>query len=324
MLFFTFFDKTLKTIFNIACFYNLKIYITMIKRFILILFLIPIKIFTQNNPASTEVIQALVEHLHSTVRLEFEYSNKTKEVGTGFFFDFPMDFPMDSSINLTCIVTNRHLLENVVKCKTKFTHKNEKDSTANYGLKSEVDLSSNIMNKIYHPNVMVDLGVIPIGFTNGKNYSTFIWKSFGIKHIPNDSTWNSLYPVESIKMIGYPLSLWDDYNNLPINLMGTTATWAKLPYRGQNEFLINISDLSGSSGAPIIRFNENRPNNEGKIPVSLLGINYQTETKSASAKASSELGDSEITVDVPVDIGYVIKSTELLKFIPIIKSKFKL
>jgi hypothetical protein len=57
-------------------------------------------------------------------------------------------------------------------------------------------------------------------------------------------------------MIGYPKGFWDRVNNLPVVRKGITATPIYIDYNGKKEFLLDIPIFSGSSGSPIVLFNE--------------------------------------------------------------------
>ncbi len=139
-------------------------------------------------------------------------------------------------------------------------------------------------------------------------------------------------------MIGYPKSLWDSTNNLPVIRQGLTATPYFSDFNGKKRFLIDIPTFHGSSGSPIVLYsfdpywtdttalmNEFRTmllgiavesytyNEEGKLvpynqmntPLDSLGIKYKSQ------------------VSLPLNIAIVIKAERLYDFIPLINSYLK-
>ena len=63
--------------------------------------------------------------------------------------------------------------------------------------------------------------------------------------------------IEDIIFIGYPNGIWDSVNNMPILRKGSTATHPCLNYNGKKEFMIDAACFPGSSGSPVLIFNEN-------------------------------------------------------------------
>jgi len=132
-------------------------------------------------------------------------------------------------------------------------------------------------------------------------------------------------------MIGYPYGLRDKTNDLPIVRKGITATPPYLNYNSQQEFLCDIPVYPGSSGSPILIFNQGSySSRNGSLYLNtrllLLGINYATYNKNYDGKivpkAMYNVNDSlKVITAIPYNIGIVIKSQRILDFKPLLKIK---
>jgi hypothetical protein len=80
--------------------------------------------------------------------------------------------------------------------------------------------------------------------------------ALGKEIIPTAEQLEGLAALEDIVMVGYPIGLWDKVNNMPIIRRGITATHPKLPYNGREEFMIDAACFPGSSGSPVVLYNE--------------------------------------------------------------------
>jgi hypothetical protein len=67
-----------------------------------------------------------------------------------------------------------------------------------------------------------------------------------------EDRWEELDMQESVAVIGAPDKLWDECNNLPLLLAGSTASHPLLDYNGQPEFVVSACMLPGMSGAPVL------------------------------------------------------------------------
>ena len=74
--------------------------------------------------------------------------------------------------------------------------------------------------------------------------------------IPTQAEIDQLGAVESVLMVGYPIGLWDSVNNKPIVRRGTTATHPAIEFSGRPEFLIDCACWPGSSGSPVVLYQE--------------------------------------------------------------------
>lgn len=279
-------------------------------------------------PLKAQVISISEQLIHATTRIEckkmvIDSSGKKSfgfSLGTGFIFNFR---GIDSdSIFFPVIVTNKHVVQGAVSAKLQFTLMDEEGNPV-YGEKKTIDLINFQNSWIPHPNPSIDLCVIPltpiIQLLNKKDPPIF-YKSLDESLIPNDSIWRSFTAIEDITMIGYPNGLWDSKNNLPIVRTGQTATPLKIAFEGREEFLVNIPVIPGSSGSPIIIYNQGSYSTKNGIVIGtrlyLIGILYAGFTFDAESKGAVKIDKIPIDIitytKVPTNIGLAIKSNEIL------------
>lgn len=173
---------------------------------------------------------------------------------------------------------------------------------------------------IAHPDPSVDLCVLPIAFVynafgaGGKRLAISL---FSADLIPSETDLNALGAIEDVTMIGYPNGLWDYHNNLPIVRRGITATPAYSDYCGNKEFLVDMACCPGSSGSPVLLYNEGTYRTGDAISLGtrlmLLGILYTAPVRDAEGRIA--------VADIPrvvsqgmLNLGFVIKAERLLEF----------
>lgn len=189
---------------------------------------------------------------------------------------------------------------------------------------------------ILHPDPIVDLCLIPIEHILAQFKAHVGWlpvfRRVELDHIPSQAEWDELHAIEEVIMIGAPNGIFDWHNNLPIARRGITATPPALNFQGRKEFLIDMACFGGSSGSPVFicntaGFSTRQGNvNIGGIRVRLLGILWGGPVY----KASGELVVNEIPTSTTVtpltpmmlNLGYVIRSSALYDFIPLVKELF--
>jgi hypothetical protein len=131
-------------------------------------------------------------------------------------------------------------------------------------------------------------------------------------------------------MYGYPIGLWDSYNNFPIIRKGVTASSPSCDFNGQPEGVIDMACFPGSSGSPVFVINEGGTNFKGGgftvmnryvlLGVYTYGFQFNEE-------------GNIILIDVPVrptkkmlgiHLGRYIKVTELLSLFKEVLRKTKI
>lgn len=293
--------------------------------FIIFIYITNINVYAQKRtPSISEQL------LNSTIRIECSrdtiingVKRKMLSTGTGFFFGFNIN-----GTEVTYIVTNAHVINNSDKGILRFTEL--KDSLPDYGNIVSVEVSDFESHFIKHPTQ--DLAIIPLDLIlkNGLVLGRPVYfKSGNEKFIFTKDYDKKVDFIENVMMIGYPKGLYDSYNNLPIVRRGLTATPLQIDFQAEPKFLLDIPVYPGSSGSPVFiyDFSGSYPSKEEGRLISgsrliLLGIT----TQSINYPFSGELTDNtpihkEILTKLPINVAVVIKATELLAFVPMIKSK---
>ena len=133
-------------------------------------------------------------------------------------------------------------------------------------------------------------------------------------------------------MIGYPIGLWDEYNNLPVVRRGSTATPIYMDYNNRKEFLIDMACFPGSSGSPVFIFNEGSYSTRqgqhwiGETRIIFVGILHAGPQYNARGEilivnvptAQIPITDTRI----PTNIGFCIKAEKLKDFDVLIDAKY--
>ncbi|HTR28383.1 MAG TPA: serine protease [Puia sp.] len=247
---------------------------------------------------------------------------RISSVGTGFFLTFYVD--MDT---IPVIVTNAHVVNKYDRGTIKF------NSSANglpeYGKIITINFKNFNELWLYHPSE--DLAVLPLApVYNNKIKSNL--QSFTVNFpetlIPSEQIFESFDAIEDVLMIGYPKGFGDSVNNLPVIRKGSTATPVYLNYNGNPQFLIDIPIFPGSSGSPIILYDNQHVDKRGNLVIIrrafFLGVVVESQNYLAKGIVNEDKrvpNSKYLTTltDLPFNIGIVIKSYELLQFKSILK-----
>lgn len=242
--------------------------------------------------------------------------------GSGFFFSFKD--PKDDKKELVVIITNRHVVDGASSISLYF--RKNINGSPEYGKPIIITIPNNPAHVLAHPNKAVDLVAIPIGEfrkeleKKGINLSGL---NLNEKLIIDNSTMKKEFKaIERVWMVGYPDGLWDEKNNLPIVREGITATMPYIDYNGKSEFLVDIAAFGGSSGSPVFFYRDfytDKETNMGKFGMRLylLGILYAGPMYSLDGEVVKVDPSDPVTnvkTYTPMNLGYVIKATEILEF----------
>jgi hypothetical protein len=266
---------------------------------------------------------------HTTLRIEVEYNDVETGIGTGFLYQFLSS----NKIHIPALVANKHLLENARTVNLIFNPTGQ-DKKVDYKTGKIGFQIKDFLNSWYgHPNPNVDLAFIPMSNIirmmkeKGENpFLVFLRR----ENFAKIEEWNELTALEQIIFVGYPDDVWDSVNNLPIFRRGITATHPKIDFRGLPIFLIDAAVYTGSSGSPVFLYEYKEimmgeELNLGKDKPRLIGILYGSFAhQQEGVMKSIPIPTSKKKVpimDIPNNLGIVIKATELDGFIPLIDSK---
>lgn len=281
---------------------------------------------TSNMDASRQL-------LHTTIRIEAKTQDGTC-MGTGFF----LDLSDKDGYQLPVIVTNRHVIKNAVEGHLVF---------------SVIDTSGKLLREKYlcqivggfqnswvlHPNSDVDLCALPMAvivtdYEKRNPGKHLFYKTLSLSMLPKKEDIENLSAIEEIIMIGYPNGLWDEVNNAPIVRKGLTATSLEYDYCGRSEFLIDAACYPGSSGSPVLIFNDGvftqKKSAVFGTRVLLLGVMYAGPiigmngdiVKIIPERIEAEPNLKSISQGY-LNLGFVIKSEQLRVFQSILQKRIE-
>ena len=250
---------------------------------------------------------------YSTIRLVTNSGSK----GTGFFFQFKIN-----SKNIPIIITNKHVINE---------NKNEE---VNFFLhaKNEQGLDKENINIKFKPDwYFHDDKDLCFCFFAPLLYQIKeqLKKEVFFRPITEDLIWNNkkleeLSAIEDIVMVGYPIGLWDERNNLPLFRKGITASHPAIDFNDKNIGVVDIACFLGSSGSPIFILNENGFSDKkgtmllGAKRLVFLGVLFQGPQFSAKGDLIIENIPTQqrviSTTPLMINLGYYIKSIEIINF----------
>ncbi len=267
------------------------------------------------------------------VRIKCYKNNRQENSGTGFFFGFCLD--AESGRGVPAIVTNKHVIVNSTSGHFDLSVK-AKDGTPLLGERIPIILNDFANRWVYHPDPSVDLAAFPVepvfGAARDMGKEAF-YKYLRFEQVAKEADLKKLSAVENILMIGYPIGLSDEKNNLPVVRQGITATPPYIDYEGRPEFMIDCSCFPGSSGSPVLLYDGGPwSTEEGEVYLRgehcmLAGILYAGPQYTAEGKikivpvptASKPIALSPI----PTNLGYCIKAEQLVAFEEIFEKQVK-
>lgn len=197
---------------------------------------------------------------HSTVRIEVPETDKQ---GTGFFYK--INFGGPNAFTKVYIATNRHIVEGATAIRYVMSTASDVRTTDEAGVfpgevhhTLETSLGRTFhggvaMDILFaHPDPEVDLVLIDVTIPLGLHLATT-----KLRLVSLDRSWlpqpgdRRLRSIENLKIVGYPLGMWDAFNNRPIARSGSTATHPLAKFEGKSNFLVDGAVFDGSSGSPV-------------------------------------------------------------------------
>lgn len=259
--------------------------------------------------------------IYSTVRIECELKTGGTSTGTGFFFIFLED--KTNNTHVPVVVTNKHVIKNASRGKLIITKANENGEPINTQHFTLVLDNFESFWKL-HPEADVDLCAMPIAqFQNiaAMGGEKLFYIPFTKDLLLTEKQKEELCAIEDVLMIGYPNGIWDSVNNMPIFRKGTTATNPIIDYNGKKELMIDIAAFPGSSGSPVIIFNQGGYRDKkgntyfGKNRIILLGVLYAGPQSTATGEIvmTPNIQRPIAVSQIPNNLGLVIKSEKILE-----------
>ncbi|MGZ8916138.1 MAG: S1 family peptidase [Methylobacter sp.] len=205
--------------------------------------------------------KASIEHAlaRNTVHIAAGASQgQLTSTGTGFFYQITHP---TSNLAKVVILTNKHVVRNAAVVQFVLSSApSVADLDAQHQPKGRTDhpifcpLAGNL---IAHPDPEIDLCAIDITIP----YGQILQSGRQLRSMCIDSSWlpsqqdrDGLRDIEHVLVIGYPIGLWDEHNNMPIARRGSTATHPMAHYSGKRNFLVDVAAFQGSSGSPVFSY----------------------------------------------------------------------
>lgn len=258
--------------------------------------------------------------LHATVRLETTDSQGQRGAGTAFYFRFP-DPSRPSEQMVPVLVTNRHVVAGVTSASFNVSTQADDGGPA-LGKHVTVELAD--FEAAWHPHPTLDLCIMPIGplmeALKAKGHRPY-YVMIDVTLLAAPEVMADLLPLDEVVFVGYPTGLSDVTNNLPIMRRGVAASSPSVDFNGKPEFLIDAACLPGSSGSPVLLWNngswvDRQGNTILGSRVAMLGVLSSGPPLNLAVQGLAD-GVSAVTV-APANLGYVIKADRLRDFEPII------
>jgi hypothetical protein len=262
--------------------------------------------------------------MHATVRIQCT-NGQGLSIGTGFLFH--LFHQGDQSVPV--IVSNKHVITGTVTGSFELTI-TKSDGSPDLANHFPVQISDFEKGWIGHPDSGVDLAIFPCGqlFQRfAKEGRKVFWTGFDQTFIPTETAMRDLTPVEDLLIVGYPIGIWDTQNNAPIFRRGITATAPYLNFSGKQEFLIDAAIFPGSSGSPVLLFNQGTwVSRDGTTHlggrIELLGVNYAVANYTATGEIKIEQTPTEMRpvpkLPIPSNLGVCVKASRILEFEPLL------
>jgi hypothetical protein len=191
----------------------------------------------------------------TTARIVGRQKDGTENSGTGFFFRFTMQ----GGQTVPCLITNKHVVDGAQELVFHVHEAAKINGDIGPGARSfEVRVGNPKSVVIEHP-AGVDLCAIPVEPIQKsalEQEKAVFFHNLDESMLPTKETLENLLGMEEIAMVGYPIGLWDESNNLPLLRRGVTASHPAVDFNGSKVGVVDIACFPGSSGSPVLVFNE--------------------------------------------------------------------
>lgn len=187
--------------------------------------------------------------LHAVKRLEV-----TTPAGIRLATGYCCQVPVNADRSLPAIITTRHALAQASAVSARF---HLAGAAGPLRESTTLRMAGETLNIVQHPRPGVDLAALlharAIVTWQEANPGRQLFSQWldETAFFPEER-WEELDMQESVAVIGAPEKLWDESNNLPLLLAGSTASHPLLDYNGQPEFVVSARMLPGMSGAPVL------------------------------------------------------------------------
>ena len=243
--------------------------------------------------------------MYITAPIYAKKNDGTISSGTSFFFS--INISEDTAIPL--LITNYHVVDNAQQGYVEM-------HVADNGRPSKTVARVQFDNSVIQSNKLGKLDLVALPLASALNDlqskgTTLFYKSIDVSLIPKKNVMNDFSAIEEITFIGYPNSIYDTTNKIPVIRQGITATPIWNDFMGDKVFLIDAGVFPGSSGSPVLIYNRGSyPTTDGiAIGNRVLFVGILSETLKRKEYATTDY----------LDLGVVINSAaffdEVNKFV---------
>jgi hypothetical protein len=256
--------------------------------------------------------------MFTTTRITAHLANGATSMGTGFFFHFKVD---DQNL-FPVLITNKHVVANAVSGEF-LVHETAIDPDGHHipaEMSCRVIFTEFEKPWIGHPGDtdICGMPLAPLQQSVRKQGTEMFYAPIDESILPTGDMLAGLSALEEVVMVGYPIGLCDEVNNLPILRRGITASHPAVDFQGEPVGLIDIAAWPGSSGSPVLILNEGSYfTPEGLIVgqrILLLGTldmlyHQPTDGHVGVVPVPTQLS---VRTSIPIHLGHYIKASELL------------
>lgn len=265
--------------------------------------------------------------LFTTVRIAAKYEDGISGTGTGFIFNYK---DTERQLTIPSVITNKHVIHDNKHGRAILgmfaLHAGMQSGEAIIPCDESVSITiEGFESRWYrHQNAKVDLcamPLLPILNEFQKTGKKPFFRSLDESCIPTDEELSSLFAIEEIILIGYPIGLFDCRNNLPIIRKGITASHPAIDFEGYSNGVVDAGCFPGSSGSPILICNEGSYQTKhtlhaGLTRLMLLGVLHSGPVVRRDGTKVVEViptTEEAAAVSWPIHLGYYAKSKEILE-----------
>lgn len=213
--------------------------------------------------------------LFTTIKIQGKNEEGEGSSGTGFFYSF------NSSGNgqtFNALITCRHVFKDMIDANLLLHIGRYRQGSTDITMqKAEWRKIVNLQDVVvYHPNKEVDLCGIPMELLKvetrqGENLNP-ITITIPDNMVFSDGKLIELTPMEEVFIIGFPAGLTDSITGLPVIRKGITAFHPGIDFNGESLGLLDITSYPGSSGSPVLIYNQGSYPTQNGIAIGNRGI----------------------------------------------------
>lgn len=198
--------------------------------------------------------------------------------GTGFIVELASVAGQQS---VPVVITNKHVVEGATKLSFRLIARTPGEKNPKLGEAHDFVVDPSDVTFVGHPNPAIDIAAVPLGLIVKDKFPEVFYCPIPKVCMPTVEDGRRHDAIEEVTFVGYPNGWADEAHHTPIVRRGLTATPMSLRFGGNPVYLVDGSVFGGSSGSPVLLFNQGSySNGQGGLVVGtrfqLVGIMAQT------------------------------------------------